>query len=151
MQLIVSDVDERRVARAVATFAARACEPSRIYAAEAEIFAPCALGAIIDANTLPHMKFSIIGGAANNQLAHDELGDALRSRGILYAPDFVINAGGMMRVASERTGFDQAGVDRQVEGIGDTLLDIFARAHAEGISTQLAAMRLAEERLNLAS
>lgn len=146
-RLIVSDVDDARVARAVATFAARACEPRQIYDAEAEIFAPCALGAIINGDTLPRMKFSIIGGAANNQLAHDELGDVLRARGILYAPDFVINAGGMMRVASERTGFDQARVDRQVEGIGDTLRDIFERSESEGIPTQRAAMQLAEERL----
>lgn len=146
-RLIVSDVDTNRVARAVATFAASACAPESIYDADADIFAPCALGAIINDDTLPRMKFSVIGGAANNQLAHDDHGDALRKREILYAPDFVINAGGMIRVASERTGFDQALVDVQVEGIRDTLSDIFTRAEIGGISTQLAAMQLAEERL----
>lgn len=146
-KLIVSDVDEGRAARAVATFAARACAPNSIYDVEADIFAPCALGAILNADTLARMKFSIIGGAANNQLAHDGIGDVLRSRGILYAPDFVINAGGMMRVASERTGFDQATVDRQVEGIRDALRDIFVRADTDGVSTHSAAMQLAQERI----
>jgi leucine dehydrogenase len=146
-RLIVSDVDANRAARAVATFAASACIPDSIYDADADIFAPCALGAIINNDTLARMKFSVIGGAANNQLAQDDHGDALRKREILYAPDFVINAGGMMRVASERTGFDQSLVDAQVEGIRDTLSNIFTRAQAGGISTQLAAMQLAEERL----
>jgi leucine dehydrogenase len=148
-RLIVSDVDDTRVAKAMATFGARACRPERIYDAEAEIFAPCALGAIIDDDTLPRLKFAVIGGAANNQLARDEQGEALRTRGILYAPDFVINAGGMMRVASELTGFDQARVDAQVEGIRDTLLSIFARADSDAISTHRAAMQIAEERLRL--
>jgi leucine dehydrogenase len=147
-QLIVCDVDDSRVAKAVATFSALACRPDRIYDAEADIFAPCALGAIINHDTLPRMKFSVIGGAANNQLAQDDQGEILRTRGIVYAPDFVINAGGMMRVASELTGFDQARVDSQVEGIRDTLLSIFARADAEAISTQRAAMQIAEERLH---
>jgi len=145
--LIVSDVDESRVAKAVATFAARPCKPDLIYDAEADIFAPCALGAVINRDTLPRMKCSVIGGAANNQLAQDDQGEMLRMRGILYAPDFVINAGGMMRVASELTGFDQVQVDSQVEGIRDTLLSIFARAQADSISTQRAAMHIAEERL----
>jgi len=146
-RLIVSDVDESRVAKAVATFRARACDPDSIYGAEADIFAPCAMGAVVNDDTLPRMKFSVIGGAANNQLARDTHGEMLRTRGILYAPDFVINAGGMMRVASERSGFDQTLVDAQVEGIRDTLLNIFARAEADSTSTQVAAMRLAEERL----
>jgi leucine dehydrogenase len=146
-RLLVSDVDKTRVAKAIATFSARACEPANIYEAEADIFAPCALGAVINRHTLPRMKFSVIGGAANNQLEHDDHAEILRTRGILYAPDFVINAGGMMRVASELRGFDQDVVDLQVEGIGDTLLNIFTRADADEISTQLAAMRIAEERL----
>jgi leucine dehydrogenase len=146
-RLIVSDVDSSKVAKAVATFSARACDPAHIYDAEADIFAPCALGAIVNDETLPRMRFAVIGGAANNQLARDEHGDSLRARGILYAPDFVINAGGMMRVASELTGFDQTFVDRQVEAIRETLLSIFARAEVDGTSTQLAAMRLAQERL----
>jgi leucine dehydrogenase len=147
-RLIVSDVDASKVAKAVATFSARACEPDGIYGAEADIFAPCALGAIINQDTLPRMKFSVIGGAANNQLAHDAHGEIVRTRGILYAPDFVINAGGMMRVASELKGFDQTLVDIQVEGIRDTLRDIFTRADVDGISTQVAAMQLAGERLS---
>jgi leucine dehydrogenase len=146
-RLLVSDVDKTRVAKAIATFSARACEPAQIYEAEADIFAPCALGAVINHNTLPRMKFSVIGGAANNQLEHDDQAETLRKRGILYAPDFVINAGGMMRVASELRGFDQNLVDLQVEGIRGTLLNTFTRADADQISTQLAAMRIAEERL----
>ncbi len=146
-RLIVSDVDRRRLIKAVATFSARPCEPAHIYEADADIFAPCALGAVINRHTLPRMKFSVIGGAANNQLEHDDQADILRKSGILYAPDFVINAGGIMRVASELRGFDQDLVDVQVEGIRDTLLNIFRRADADEISTQLAAVRIAEERL----
>jgi leucine dehydrogenase len=145
--LVVADVDEGRTSKAVATFGAQAVAPQTIYAAPADIFAPCAMGAVLNDETLPQLRFEIIGGAANNQLAREEHGERLRAADILYAPDFVINAGGMIRVASERDGFDQDLVDKRVEGIGRTLLTVFERADAGRVPTQAAAMQLAEERL----
>jgi len=145
--LVVSDVDEARVAKAVSTFAARAVDPDEIYAVEADIFAPCAMGAVLNDTSVGHLRCEIVGGAANNQLAREEHGEQLRVRGILYAPDFVINAGGMIRVASERDGYDEDLVKRGVEGIGRTLHAIFERAEADGVSTQKAALRLAQARL----
>lgn len=145
--LTVSDVDESRVAKAVATFSARAVAPDAIYAAEVDIFSPCAMGAVLDDTTIARLHCGVVGGAANNQLAREEHGEQLRARGILYAPDFVINAGGMIRVASERAGYDQDFVDRGVAGIGDTLRAIFESAEADGVPTQTAALRLAQARL----
>lgn len=148
--LVVSDVDESRVAKAVATFSARATAPDAIYGAEVDIFAPCAMGAVLDDASVARLRCGIIGGAANNQLAREEHGEQLRARGILYAPDFVINAGGMIRVASERESYDQDLVDRGVEGIGRTLLAVFESAEADGVPTQTAALRLAQARLGRA-
>jgi leucine dehydrogenase len=145
--LVVSDIDESRVANAVATFSARAAAPDAIDVAEVDIFAPCAMGAVLDGASIAQLRCGIVGGAANNQLAHEEHGEQLRARGILYAPDFVINAGGMIRVASERDGYDQAFVDRGVEGIGSTLRAIFESAETDGVPTQAAARRLAQTRL----
>lgn len=148
--LTVSDVDSSRVAKAVATFAARAVPPEAIYATEAEIFAPCAMGAVLNGETVAQLRCGIVGGAANNRLAREEHGEFLRSRGILYAPDFVINAGGMIRVASERDGYDPDLVARGVEGIGHTLLAIFQGAEADGVPTQRAALQRAQARLGQA-
>lgn len=148
--LTVSDVDASRTARAAATFAARTVSPEAIYAVDAEIFAPCAMGAVLNDDTVAQLRCGIVGGAANNQLAREEHGELLLSRGILYAPDFVINAGGMIRVASERDGYDQRRVDRAVEGIGNTLLAIFQDAEAQGVPTHTAARRLAQARLGRA-
>lgn len=146
-RLIVSDLDEQRLQAAVRTFGAKAVATDAIYEAPADILAPCAMGAVVNDETVERLTVAVVAGAANNQLARDDHGERLRARGILYAPDFVINAGGMMRVASEREGFDPVLVDRQVAGIHDSLLRIFERADAEGIATQAAAMRIAAERL----
>lgn len=145
--LTISDLDESRVAKAVATFSACAVAPEAIYAAEVDMFAPCAMGAVLDDTSIARLRCGIVGGAANNQLAREDHGEQLRARGILYAPDFVINAGGMIRVASERTGYDQDFVDRGVEGIGRTLQAIFESAEAAGVPTQTAALRHARARL----
>jgi leucine dehydrogenase len=148
--LTVSDVDGSRAAKAVATFAARAVAPDAIYAIDADIFAPCAMGAVLGDETIAQLRCGIVGGAANNQLAGEHHGEVLRSRCILYLPDFVINAGGMIRVASERDGYDPELVDRSVEGIGHTLLAILRSAEADGVPTHAAALRLAETRLTQA-
>jgi leucine dehydrogenase len=145
--LIVTDINAARTVEAAEKFGAKVVAPDEIYGVEADIFAPCAMGAVINDETVEALKVEIVGGAANNQLARHEHGVRLSERGILYAPDFVINAGGMMRVASEIEGFDEPLVDRRVQGIGDTLAAIFKRSDADGIPTEAAAMEIAEDRL----
>jgi leucine dehydrogenase len=151
--LIVADVRQDLVERAVRDFGAeRVSDPDMIYRSEAEVFAPCALGAVINDSTLPLLKGSIIAGAANNQLA-DEVrhGFILRERGILYAPDYVINAGGMIQLALERSEtFDWAEINRRVRAIADTLSGIFERCDRAGIPTSVAARELAISRLDSA-
>lgn len=149
-KLVVADVDEDRTARAAAAFSAQVVHPQAIYAVESDIFAPCAMGAVLNDETLPQLRCAIIGGAANNQLARDVHGERLRDRGILYAPDFVINAGGMIRVALERNGFEQSRLDDGLNGLGATLSAIFERADRDGMPTQAAAIELAQERLHAA-
>ena len=149
-KLVVADVDEDRTARAAAAFSAQVVHPQAIYAVESDIFAPCAMGAVLNDETLPQLRCAIIGGAANNQLARDAHGERLRDRGILYAPDFVINAGGMIRVALERNGFEQSRLDDGLNGLGATLSAIFERADRDGMPTQAAAIELAQERLHAA-
>ena len=122
-------------------------DPDEIYAVEADIFAPCAMGAVLNDTSVADLRSETVGGAANNQLAREEHGEQLRARGILYALDFVINAGGMIRVASERECYDEEVVKRGVEGIAHTLHAIFERAEADGVFTQKAALRLAHARL----
>lgn len=153
-RLIVADLDAARVAKAVESFDAVAAEPQGILAAEAEVFAPCALGAVIDDAALELLQARVIAGAANNQLAEPRHGEALRARGILYAPDYAINAGGIVNIAHEagRAGprYDREQAYAAIARIGETLTEIFRRAGREGLATSTAADRLAEERLRAA-
>lgn len=112
-----------------------------------DILAPCAVGGMINDETLPLLGCKIVAGAANNQLAADRHAEGLSERGILYCPDFVINAGGLIQVADEVRGFDRRRAYSQAAGIYDRLLEIFAISRAEGISTRRAAERFAERRL----
>jgi leucine dehydrogenase len=151
-QLVVTDVREELVARARDELAAEAIPPDAIYEAKVDVFAPCALGAVIDDDTLPVLNASIVAGGANNQLAEESRhGEQLRAHGILYAPDYVINGGGMIQLAKELAGpaggVDWNEVDRRVRGIGATLTEIFRRADRAGVPTTVAAHELAQERL----
>lgn len=146
-RLTVCDADPSRARRAAERFGAEAVDPEAIYDADVDIFAPCALGAVVDEGTVGRLKAKVVAGAANNQLAHPTDADRLSARGILYAPDYVINAGGLIRVASERDGFDQDWVDRKVAAIGGTLLEIFDGAKKAQVSTEAASRTLAEQRL----
>jgi leucine dehydrogenase len=142
--VLVSDVDEER-ARATG---AETVPPDEALELECDVYAPCALGATLNAESIPKLRCRIVAGAANNQLATPEDAERLRAAGILYAPDFVINAGGAMHgIGLEQLGWDEAELGRRVEGIGETLTRIFERADAEGITTAEAAERLAAERL----
>lgn len=145
-QLWVTDVFPANLDRAVTELGATAVAPEAIFDLDVDVFAPCALGAILNDDTIPRLKAAVVAGAANNQLAEARHGEALRARGILYAPDYAINAGGIIDVCYERIGFDATAVKAHVERIAATLATIFERAASEGVSTAVIADRLAEER-----
>ena len=146
-KLIVTDIDATRVKRAVDDCGARPVDHESIYGAQADIFAPCALGGIINDQTIPQLKVQIVAGGANNQLLEERHGDELERRGILYAPDFVANAGGVINVYSEIAGWTAERSLRKADEIFETTLGVFEIAKEEGIPTYLAADRLAERRL----
>jgi leucine dehydrogenase len=146
-RLIVSDVDPSKVERVMKEFDAHPVPPQEIYSAEADIFAPCGLGGIINDETIPQLKVEIVVGGANNQLLEPRHGDELNRLGILYAPDYAANAGGMISGCRELLGWDASESAAKVEEIYETLLRIFRIAEAEGIPTYKAADRLAEKRL----
>jgi len=146
-RLTVTDIDPVRVQRVVDAHGAGKVAPDEIYGVEADIFAPCALGAIINDDTLPLLRVAVVAGGANNQLAADRHAEGLQARGILYAPDYVINAGGLVNVFGEREGWEQDRSLRKAGEIYDTVLRIFERADADGVPPSVAADRLAEQRL----
>ena len=146
-KLIVTDIDAERVRAVVNECGARAVELEEIYGAKADIFAPCALGGILNDQTIPKLKVEIVSGAANNQLLEARHGDELEERDILYAPDYVANAGGVINVYGELAGWDSSRALRQAAEIYDTVLHVFEIAKQDGIPTYQAADRLAERRL----
>jgi leucine dehydrogenase len=146
-ELVITDIDAERVRRVVTELGARAVEPGEIYGVRADIFAPCALGAILNDATIPQLKVEIVAGAANNQLLEERHGDMLEERGILYAPDYVANAGGVINVYSELAGWDAQRALRKADEIYNTVLGVFEIAKETGIPTYEAADRLAERRL----
>ena len=148
-KLVVTDIDAERVKRVVSEFGARAVAPEEIYGVTAEIFAPCALGAIINDKTIPQLKVEIVSGAANNQLLEERHGDELERKGILYAPDYVANAGGVINVYSELAGWTSARAFRKADEIYDTVLRVFSIAKQDGVPTYQAADRLAEQRIRM--
>ncbi len=146
-QLFVTDIDPARVNRAQADFAAQPVAPDEVYDLEVDIFAPCALGGVLNDDTIPRVKAAIVAGAANNQLGLARHGAALAERGVLYAPDYVINAGGIINISFEAGGYDRDRAMKQTDGIYDTLMEVFRRAEAEEVPTNEVADRLARERL----
>jgi len=146
-KLVASDIDADRVKRVVNELSARGVASDEIYGVQADIFAPCALGAIINDKTIPQLKVEIVAGAANNQLLEERHGDALEARGVLYAPDYVANAGGVINVYSELAGWTSARSFRKADEIYDTVRKVFEIARDEKIPTYLAADRLAEQRI----
>jgi leucine dehydrogenase len=147
--LIVSDVDARKVETVVDDFGPMVLGPDDIYYADADIFAPCALGGILNDETIPVLKTEIVAGAANNQLLESRHGDELAAHNILYAPDYAANSGGVINGCRELLGWDAAQAAAKVDDIYDTVLNIFQIADAEGIATSQAADRLAEERFQV--
>jgi leucine dehydrogenase len=134
------------VERAVDELGATAASAHEILSLPVDVVAPCALGAVLNDDSIKHLQAPIVAGAANNQLASPRHDNALWNRGILYAPDFAINAGGIIDVYYERQGPDPHAVRRHVEAIGSTLDEIFARSVNEGLPTGVIANQMAEER-----
>ena len=146
-KLIVSDVYQPSVDKAVARFAATVVDPNLAHAVECDIYAPCALGATINPQTISDIRAKVVAGAANNQLASAAEGKDLQKRGILYTPDYVINAGGVISVAMSRINGSDAHVLEKVNAIADTLTNIFQRAEIEKTCTSAISDAMALEML----
>ena len=142
----ISDVHAERVQRVADETGAIPVVAEELMGLEVDVFAPCALGGVLNSDTIPRLQARVVAGAANNQLLHSTHGASLVRKGILYAPDYVINAGGVIDVAFERTGYDLEKVVAKVEGIGASLTEIFARSDAEQRPTSEVADDLARER-----
>ncbi|MEA2161446.1 MAG: leucine dehydrogenase [Solirubrobacteraceae bacterium] len=145
-RLVLADVDNRK--RLLAEqLGARWMDPHRALEAAVDVLVPCALGGVLNDETVPRLQCQIVAGAANNQLAEDRVADLLAARGILWAPDFVVNAGGLINIAQELEGYDVASARRRVRAIGATLREIFKDADAARATPLTAAMELARRRL----
>ncbi|SIS36964.1 Leu/Phe/Val dehydrogenase [Salimicrobium flavidum] len=145
--LIVTDINQEAVDRACEEFGARAVDPDDIYDVDCDIYAPCALGATLNDDTIPRIKAKVIAGAANNQLKDASHGDILFEKGIVYTPDYVINAGGVINVADELNGYNKERAMKKVETIYDNVRQVFEISRRDNIPTNKAADRLAEERI----
>lgn len=147
-QLVVADINQAVLDKAQAELGAVIVAPEKIHAQTVDIYAPCALGGAISYHTLPEMRAGIIAGAANNQLFTPDMGEACRQMGILYAPDYVINAGGIINVAAEVSGsYSRDWVAGKLDELEVTLKTIFDRAAEEGRSTHEVAGEMARERM----
>ena len=147
--ILVADVDGRRAEEVAGLVGGSTVQADRAIAAECDVYAPCALGAALSAESVPQLGCRIVAGSANNQLAEPRAAELLRAAGILYAPDYAINAGGAIAINFlEINGRSQAEVDAALARIGDTLTEIYSRADAEGITTAAAADALAASRLS---
>ena len=146
-ELFITDIDQALMGQAVNRFGATPVEAKLIHDLDVDVYAPCALGATINKDTIDKFKCTIIGGSANNQLAENNFGMELKKRDILYAPDYAINAGGLINVSNELEGYNQGRAFSQAEGIYDTLSEIFHRSKKEDISTNEASDREAEDRI----
>ncbi len=146
-RLIVADVNREAARKAADAFGAKVVAPEAIVTAECDVLSPNALGAILNDDSIPKLHAQVVAGGANNQLARAEHGAALKARGILYAPDYVINGGGIIRVAGQICTWSDGEIERRVLAIADTLRDIFVRAEREGSTTDQVADRMAEERM----
>lgn len=147
-EVMVSDIYEDRLQHIKSTYGASIVDVNKVYDQDMDIYAPCALGATLNDNTIPKLKCQVVAGAANNQLAEEvKHGEMLRARGITYAPDFLINAGGLINVYSEIAHYDRAESIKKTEEIRETTLKVLELSASENILPQMAAMRKAEERI----
>jgi leucine dehydrogenase len=146
--VVVTDIDAQRLKRVVDEFGVTVVEPDAIYDVDCDVYAPCALGGTVNDATIERLKCQVIAGSANNVLQDEEIhGVKLRELGILYCPDYVINAGGLINVANELEGYNQERALRQAAGIHDTIDRIFALSDEKNIATFRAANTIAERRI----
>lgn len=143
-ELTVSDTDKERMQRCVEDFNARTAAPDAIHAVECDVFAPCGLGGVLNENTVPQLRCSIVAGAANNQLATDAQGAALHKRGILYAPDYVINAGGLIQVSLGYLKKPAEEIHRRTLALGSALSDLFDKSRSDDCPPEQIANQVAE-------
>jgi len=146
-KVFVTDINKELVQRAVDEFSCTAVGLDEIYDTDADVYSPCALGGTVNENTLPRLKCKIICGAANNQLANDAIGVEVEKRGMLYAPDYAVNAGGVMNVSLEIDGYNRERAMRMMRTIYYNVGRIFQIAGRDSIPTYKAADRMAEERI----
>lgn len=147
--ITISDINEARMEEISTKYGAAIYRGEDVYSADVDIYAPCALGATINDATIDKLKAKVIAGAANNQLANEMIhGQILKEKGILYAPDFLINAGGIINVYAEIVGYDKAEAMRRTENIYNTTLEIFSFAEANNITTHQAALSIAQKRID---
>jgi leucine dehydrogenase len=147
-RLVVSDPADDRVGRVAREFGAQVVSPAEIQSAKVDVFAPCAFGGGLSATTIPQLRCSVVAGAANNQLLADADGALLEGQGVAYAPDFIANAGGLIYLGQEVLGWSADRVAAKLDGIFDTLSEVFDLASAERIPASDAAVRIAKKRLN---
>lgn len=147
--ILVADLDQARAQAVASRVDGDVVPPGEIIETDADVYAPCAVGGTIDIDSASRVRCPIVAGSANNQLAQPEAADVLTERGILYAPDYVINAGGAIGVAgTEQLGWSENQVNAALERIGETLREVYRRSAEQGISTAAAAEAIAEERLS---
>ncbi len=147
-KIYVSDINDASLQKAASQYNAIVVDGQDLFDLDVDIFAPCAMGAVLNTDTINRLKCSIVAGAANNQLENeDEHGNMIKDKGIIYAPDFLINAGGLINVYSEHTGYNREIAMGQAENIYDTTLEILKMANRQDIHTQKAAILMAENRL----
>ncbi len=147
-QVCISDINQDQLHIVAKEYKAEIIPADKVYDIDMDIYAPCALGATLNTDTINRLKCSIVAGSANNQLADEVLhGNMLTEKGILYAPDFLINAGGLINVFSELHGYNRQKALDQAKHIYNTTLEIFKKAKAENITTVAAANKIAEERI----
>lgn len=145
--LIVTDINKDAVDRAVTAFGAKAVDLDEIYDVDCDIYSPCALGGTLNDETISRLKAKVIAGSANNQLLENKHGDLIHEKGIIYAPDYVINSGGVINVADELKGYDRVRVQKNVESIYTILSRVFDISKKENVPTYIAADKMAEERI----
>ena len=149
MEIYVTDISEEKVQEAVSKYNTRPVNPDEIIDLNVDIFAPCALGSVLNDNTIPRLKAKIVAGGANNVLEIPKIhGLMLKEKDILYAPDYAINAGGLINVANELEGYNRQRAFDQAEGIYDMLIEIFRRSNKDNIATNIASDFQAEDRIN---
>ncbi|MEX1126381.1 MAG: Glu/Leu/Phe/Val dehydrogenase [Acidimicrobiia bacterium] len=146
-EVIVSDCYEPAIKAAVENFGVKSVEPDQIHAVDCDFYSPCALGAGLNPTTIPELNCQAIVGSANNQLANPSDADLLAARGILYAPDFVVNAGGLINVYDELQGYSKMRAMHRVDSIFEATMEVLARAKREGVNPNTAAVSKAEERI----